>query len=124
MHTSPDSGGFWLSEPQEFRKDLLCGRDKVPGIRFCNRERVAMARDYTPKRVKAGAGRPVAMRCKACAGRFEVAHPAATATCPDCGEGWKIRWFTPDSGMIIAPLNWTDYQVRSRGSAAGGRGNA
>lgn len=80
-----------------------------------------MSRDYTPKRAKVGAGGPAAMRCKGCAGRFEVTYPAATATCPDCQETWKIKWFTPDSGMIIAPLDWTDYQVRARGEAAGGR---
>jgi 2,3-dihydroxybenzoate-AMP ligase len=86
--------------------------------------RSGMSRDYAPRKAKVGSGGPVAMRCKRCAGRFEVAHPAATATCPDCGETWKIRWFTPDSGMIVAPLDWTDYQVRSRGAAAGGRTGA
>jgi len=83
-----------------------------------------VSKDYTPKRVKMGAGAPVAMRCKGCVGRFDVTHPAATATCPACGETWKIRWFTPDSGMIVAPLNWTDYQVRARRVAAGGRADA
>jgi hypothetical protein len=83
-----------------------------------------MSRDYNPKRTKEGAGGPVAMRCKRCAGRFEVTHPSATAACPECGETWKIRWFTPDSGMIVAPLNWTDYQVRARRVAAGGRADA
>lgn len=79
-----------------------------------------MTRDYTPKHAKGGTPGPVMLRCKACAGRFEAMHPAATATCPACGESWRIRWFTPDSGMIIAPMDWQDYQVRSRGAAASG----
>jgi hypothetical protein len=82
-----------------------------------------MTRDYTPKRAKVGTGQSVALRCKGCAGRFEVKHPAATATCPDCHESWRIKWFTPDSGMVTAPLNWTEYQVRSRGAAAGRSGH-
>jgi hypothetical protein len=73
-----------------------------------------MSKDYTPKRVKAGAGLPVTLRCKGCAGRFDAVHPQATAACPECGESWRIRWFTPDSGMITAPADWADYQVRSR----------
>ncbi len=77
-----------------------------------------MTRDYTPKREKAGASEPVALRCKRCAGRFEVKHPQATATCPQCQESWRIRWFTPDSGMITAPVDWSDYQVRARGTVA------
>jgi len=95
-----------------------------PGAPPAGRGRNAVSKDYTPKRAKAGAGGPVAMRCKGCAGRFEVTYPAATATCPDCGEGWKVRWFTPDSGMIVAPLDWTDYQVRARRVAAGGKAHA
>lgn len=82
-----------------------------------------MARDYTPKRAKAGAPAPVMLRCKACAGRFETTHPTATATCPACGESWRIRWFAPDSGMIIAPMDWKDYQMRARGEAAGRSGD-
>jgi len=79
-----------------------------------------MARDYTPRHVKVGTPKPVLLRCKACAGRFETTHPAETATCPACGEAWRVRWFTPDSGMIIAPLDWKDYQTRARGGASGG----
>jgi 2,3-dihydroxybenzoate-AMP ligase len=86
--------------------------------------RSSMSRDYTPKKAKVGSGGPVAMRCKGCAGRFDVTHPAATATCPDCGEQWRVRWFTPDSGMIVAPLDWTDYQVRARRVAARGKAHA
>ncbi len=81
-----------------------------------------MGRDYTPKHAKAGAVGPVTLRCKACTGRFEATHPAATAVCPACGEGWRIRWFTPESGMIIAPVDWADYQGRARHAPPGGSG--
>jgi len=82
-----------------------------------------MARDYTPKRAKGGVPGPVMLRCKACAGRFEATHPAATATCPACGEAWRIRWFAPDSGMIIAPTDWRDYQTRARSAVDVGAGD-
>jgi hypothetical protein len=81
-----------------------------------------MGRDYTPKHARAAAAGPVALRCKACTGRFEAVHPAPTAVCPGCGEAWRIRWFTPDSGMIIAPVDWADYQARAR--RVGGPGGA
>ena len=73
-----------------------------------------MTRDYTPKHAKGEANEPVVLRCKGCAGRFEVRHPTATAVCPSCGESWRIRWFTPDSGMITAPGDWAEYQLRAR----------
>lgn len=74
-----------------------------------------MARDYTPRHARTGTGEPVMLRCKACAGRFQAAYPTATAACPACGETWRIRWFAPDAGMIIAPADWIDYQTRARG---------
>lgn len=77
-----------------------------------------MTRDYTPKRDRAVAGAAVALRCKRCASRFEVKHPQVMATCPKCQESWRIRWFTPDAGMITAPADWSDYQVRARGALA------
>ena len=74
-----------------------------------------MTREYTPKHAKALASQPVTLRCKRCAGRFEVNYPAAMATCPNCRESWRIRWFTPDSGMITSPADWAEYQARARG---------
>ena len=83
-----------------------------------------MSRDYTPKHAKVGVAGPVMLRCKACAARFEATHPTPTARCPACGETWRLRWFTPDSGMVIAPIDWIDYQTRARGAAARGSGRA
>ena len=50
------------------------------------------------------------IRCKACTCRFDVPDGEKEVTCPGCGQGWKMRWFRPGVGMIIAPLNWTKYQ--------------
>ena len=54
------------------------------------------------------------IRCKSCTCRFDVPDGEKEVTCPGCGQGWKMRWFRPGVGMIIAPLNWTKYQKDSK----------
>lgn len=37
-----------------------------------------------------------------------------TYECPNCHQGWKIKWLAKDLGMIIAPIGWSEYQRQAR----------
>ena len=56
----------------------------------------------------------IQIRCKACSSRFGVLPLDRIVRCPQCHQEWKIKWLDEESGMIIAPVSWTDYQSRSR----------
>ncbi|MFQ5693735.1 MAG: hypothetical protein ACE5IM_11905 [Nitrospinota bacterium] len=56
----------------------------------------------------------IAIRCKKCHKRCDVPPQTPEVQCPGCGQGWRIRWFRPDVGMIIAPISWTAYQTAER----------
>ncbi len=58
--------------------------------------------------------REIQIRCKACSGRFGVPPLEPFARCPACHQEWKIKWLDSEAGMIIAPVSWKDYQVKSR----------
>ncbi len=55
-----------------------------------------------------------AIRCKACNFRVEVEPGTPTYVCPNCNQGWKIKWLAKDLGMIIAPLGWSVFQQQAR----------
>lgn len=59
-------------------------------------------------------GKTAAIRCKSCNCRFDVPDGTKEVVCPECQQGWKMRWFRPGVGMIIAPLNWTQFQKEAR----------
>jgi uncharacterized OB-fold protein len=58
--------------------------------------------------------REIQIRCKACGSRFSVLPPDRIAKCPQCYQEWKIKWLDSTSGMIIAPISWKEYQLKSR----------
>lgn len=71
------------------------------------------------KGAKAGdVERLATIRCKSCMARFAVPYPQITVECPGCGQGWKIKWFKPGVGMIIAPLAWSEFQRKARKEGA------
>jgi hypothetical protein len=61
-----------------------------------------------------GLEKRIAIRCKKCHTRFDVAPQTPEVKCPACSQGWRLRWFRPDVGMIIAPTSWTEYQGAER----------
>lgn len=61
-----------------------------------------------------------AVRCKACNTRFELGGDEKYVACPSCGQQWRMKWFKPGVGMIIAPASWTEYQRKSRKEAMEG----
>jgi len=56
----------------------------------------------------------IQIRCKACSARFSVLPMDRFAQCPQCHQEWKIKWLDSESGMIIAPVSWKEYQLKSR----------
>jgi Zn finger protein HypA/HybF involved in hydrogenase expression len=56
----------------------------------------------------------IQIRCKACSSRFGVLPMVRFAQCPQCHQEWKIKWLDAESGMIIAPVSWKEYQLKSR----------
>lgn len=59
-------------------------------------------------------GKEIQIRCKACSSRFGVLPLERIAQCPQCHQEWKIKWLDSRSGMIIAPVSWKEYQLKSR----------